>query len=162
MPLDLNQPPPQGSRSDDPGPPKQSGGLQSILPYTTALLVIVVIYVGWTMWSRYESNREATEAAQQKAADAERARNSEITQNGELSFTTFYASDAVVKRGQSTQMCYGVMNAKTVTLDPPVEQLKPTERHCFDIHPEKTTTYTITADDGAGHTKHMSLTVRVK
>lgn len=158
MPLNVDQQPPSSPLP----PPKQRSGLRAVLPYTTALMVIVAIYVGWILWSRYESNREATRAAEEKAAAAERARNQEITDNGALTFTTFYASDAVIHRGQSTQMCYGVINATTVKLDPPVEDLKPTERHCFDIHPTKTTTYTITATNASGQSKQVSLTVHVK
>jgi hypothetical protein len=59
-------------------------------------------------------------------------------------------------------LCYGVVNAKAVKVDPPVEQLKPSAHHCFEIAPKKTTTYTITADDGAGHTKSEALTIQVK
>lgn len=158
MPLDLDQPPP-----DKHGPPPtHRSGLRAVLPYTTAAMVIVIIYVAWVLWSRYESNQEAARAAEERAAAAERSVNQEITHGGELTFTAFYASDAVVKRGESTQLCYGVINAKTVKLDPPVEPLKPTERHCFDIRPARTTTYTITADNGAGQTKQLSVTVRVK
>jgi len=46
-------------------------------------------------------------------------------------------------------------------LDPPVEPIKPSYHHCVEIAPQKTTTYTITADDGAGHTKSLSLEVKV-
>jgi hypothetical protein len=55
-----------------------------------------------------------------------------------------------------------VTNAKTLKLDPPVAEIKPAYRHCLEIAPTKTTTYTITADDGKGHTKSESLTVRVE
>ena len=85
-----------------------------------------------------------------------------VLQHGQLTFTTFEASDGTLKRGQTTQLCYGVVNAKTVKLDPPVEAIKPSSRHCLDIAPKKTTTYTITADDAAGQTKSVSLTVRVQ
>ena len=133
-----------------------------MLPYTTVITIVVALYVAWTMYSRYSATRDAAEAARAKAAAAEQQRNALITQHGELSFTTFYASDAAVRPGQSTQLCYGVMNADSVTLDPPVEPVKPTERHCMEIAPKATTTYTITAKNSAGQSKSLSLTVRVK
>lgn len=150
------------SEQQPPDPPVSRSPLRAILPYTTVLTILVAAYVAWIMYSRYSSNKEAIEKAQASAAAAERQRNETITQHGELSFTTFYASDAQITPGHSTQLCYGVINAKTVKIDPPIEQLHPTERHCLDIAPKKTTTYTITADNGAGQTKSLSLTVRVK
>lgn len=136
--------------------------LRAILPYTTVITLLVFAYVAWVMYSRYASNKDAAEKAQQAAAAAEQQRNATITQHGELSFSTFYAENGTVTAGQYTRLCYGVLNAQSVKIDPPVEQLKPTERHCLDISPKKTTTYTISADNGAGQTKSLSLTVKVK
>lgn len=144
----------------DSQPPRSA--LRAILPYTTVVTIVVAVYVAWIMYSRYASDKEAVQKARESAAAAEQQRNAAITQHGELSFTTFYASDATVAPGQTTRLCYGVMNAKTVKMDPPVEELRPTERHCMDIAPKKTTTYTITAADDTGHTKTISLTVKVK
>jgi hypothetical protein len=143
-------------------PPATGKGLRAILPYTTVLTIVVALYAGWTVWSRHESAVEATRQAQEKAAAAEQERAADITAHGELTFTTFYASNAIVKRGESTRLCYGVMNAASVKLDPPVEPLHVTARHCLDISPVKTTTYTITATDSAGQSKSLSVTVRVK
>jgi len=68
-----------------------------------------------------------------------------------LKITQFY-SDPTVVRGSAAKvnLCYGVEGAKTVTLDPPVERLWPTIARCFEVNPTATTTYTITAEDGAG------------
>ncbi|HEX4773025.1 MAG TPA: hypothetical protein VH351_19485 [Bryobacteraceae bacterium] len=153
----LDQQPPDHS------PPAESKSiLRTILPYTTAAVIIAALYVAWTFWSRYQDTKQATEAAAEKKAQAQKDVYDQISQHGELTFTTFEAADGVLKPGQTTQLCYGVVNAKTVKLDPPVENIKPSFRHCLDISPKHTTTYTITADDGAGHTKTASLTVRVK
>jgi hypothetical protein len=51
----------------------------------------------------------------------------------------------------------------TLKIDPPVgEAVKPTNRHCVDIAPKQTTTYTITASNDKGDTKTASLTIQVK
>jgi hypothetical protein len=151
----MDQPPPQS------GSGRSGSPLRAILPYTTAAVIIVALYVAWILWSRYQAAQEAVAAAQQRQAQAQKDTYDQISQHGELTFTTFEAA-AVVKRGETTQLCYGVVNAKTVKLDPPVENIKPSFRHCLDITPKRTTTYTISADDGAGHTKTATLTVRVK
>jgi len=132
------------------------------LPYTTVAVILAALYVGWTFWSRHQETKAAVEAAEQKKAQAQKDVYDQISQHGELSFTTFESADGLLKPGQTTQLCYGVVNAKTIKLDPPVEDIKPSFRHCLDISPKRTTTYTITADDGTGHTKSASLTVRVR
>jgi predicted extracellular nuclease len=148
---------------DEPETPvrKQQRGLKSVLPYTTVAMIIAALYAGWTLYSRHEANVKAVADIQAKKAQAEKDSYDAATQHGELAFTTF-ETRSVVKRGETTQLCYGVVNAKSVKIDPPVEPIKPSYRHCMDISPNQTTTYTITADDGAGHTKSASLTVHVK
>jgi hypothetical protein len=157
MPSLLDEQPP-----DHTPQPESKSILRSILPYTMAAVIIAALYVAWTFWSRYQDAKQAAEAAEERKAQAQKEVYDQISQHGELTFTTFEAADGVLKPGQTTELCYGVVNAKTVKLDPPVENIKPSFRHCLDISPKHTTTYTITADDGAGHTKTASLTVRVK
>jgi hypothetical protein len=155
MPSLLDQPP------SEPEFPKARSPLRAILPYTTAAVVIAALYAAWIFWSRYQSAQQALADAQQRQAQAKKDIYDQISQHGELTFTTFEAP-GVLKRGETAQLCYGVVNAKTVKLDPPIEDIKPSFRHCLDITPKRTTTYTITADDGAGHTKTATLTVHVK
>ncbi len=143
------------------GQPQRSA-LRAILPYTSVAVVIAAIYVAWTLYSRHEENQRAVAEAQQKQAEAAKQSYDAATQHGELTFVTFEASAGVLKRGQTTDLCYGIVNAKSVKIDPPVEQIKPSYRHCMEIAPKKTTTYTITADDGAGHSKSLSLSVKVQ
>jgi hypothetical protein len=141
---------------------KQGSVLRAILPYTTVAMIIAALYVAWTFYSRSEANRAAVEAIQKKKAEENKQVVDQVYGSGEVKFTTMTADSGVLTLGQTTQLCYGVANAKAVKLDPPVEQLKPSYHHCFEIAPKKTTTYTITADDGAGHTKSESLTIEVK
>ena len=152
------------SLMDEPNLPPQRNDspLRKVLPYTTVLTIIVALWVAWIFYSRHAENAKAEADLQAKKEQAQKEAADFVLQHGELSFTTFEASDGILKRGQTTQLCYGVVNAKSVKLDPPVEQIKPSIRHCMDIAPKKTTTYTITAGDAAGHTKTASLTVRVK
>ncbi len=152
------------SLTDEPNlpPAGDESPFRKILPYTTVLLIIVVLWVAWILYSRHAENAKAAADLQAKQEQAQRDNANFVLQHGELTFTTFEAADGTLKPGQSTELCYGVVNAKSVKLDPPIEQIKPSIRHCMDIAPKKTTTYTITADDGAGHTKSVSLTVHVK
>ena len=136
--------------------------LQALLPYTTVAVVIAALYVAWTFYSRYESNRKAEQAIQAQKDAARKQIVEQVYGSGEIKFSTFSADSGVLKRGESTQLCYGVENAKTVKIDPPIEQAKPTYYHCVEITPKTTTTYTITAQDAKGNSKSESLTVQVR
>lgn len=153
--MTLTQPPNEPER-------KQRSALQAILPYTTVAMIIAALYVAWTFYSRHEANRAAAQAIQNKKAEENKQFVSDVYGSGEIKFTAMTADSGTLAPGQTTQLCYGVVNAKSVKIDPPIEQLKPSYHHCFEIAPKKTTTYTITADDGARHTKSESLTIQVK
>jgi ABC-type transport system involved in cytochrome bd biosynthesis fused ATPase/permease subunit len=149
------------SSNNQPEPTPQSH-LRALLPYTTVALIIAALYVAWTFYSRYESNRKAQEALQASKEEARKRVVDQVYGTGEIRFTTFGADSGVLRRGETTQLCYGVVNAKTVKLDPPVEQAKPSYHHCVEVAPKTTTTYTITAEDGRGNTKSESITIQVK
>lgn len=74
--------------------------------------------------------------------------------------TQFYAEPLVAK-GEKTNLCYGVENAKTVRIQPEVDKPWPAIARCFPVAPAQTTTYTLTAEDGSGHSVSQSVEVRV-
>lgn len=136
-------------------------GLKKILPYTTAMLIAAMLYVGYIFYSRRQSDMEA-EARLEAQKQAERQRTvAAVFGNGEIRFNQFTIDRTSLKRGETARLCYGVENATKVKMDPPVEQLKPTYLHCLDISPKQTTTYTITAEDGKGNKKIESLVLPV-
>jgi hypothetical protein len=134
--------------------------------YTTisaVILVAVLGYVGWIFYSRSEQNRAFERRAAAKAA-AQRERDEEAFEGmGGNSFAIlrFYASPASISRGDESELCYGVSNAKTVSISPPVGDVWPAFSHCVSIRPRKTTTYTITIADAAGNTRSSTTTLDV-
>ena len=76
-----------------------------------------------------------------------------------LEIIFFYASPGAVKAGESSSVCYGVMNARAVAIDPPVAQLTPSLNRCLQVTPRKTTRYTLTAEDAKGGKVSQSLVV---
>ncbi|SRR5579884_3177388 len=136
--------------------------MRKILRYTWILVAIAALYVAWIFYSRHEREASAEAAiARQKQKEAQRVDNL-IFGSGEIQFTTFGADNGVLRPGESTELCYGVVNAVRVEIDPPIEQAKPTYHHCVEIAPKKTTTYTIKATDAKGKTKSESLTIQVR
>ena len=150
----------------DPGEapaPKENSILPRLLWITSVGVIIAALYVGWTFYSRHQRSREAAEAVEKKQDDQRKRVANQIFGSGEIKFSTFSIATAALKRGETTQLCYGVVNATSVKLDPPPsEPLKPSYRHCLDIAPKKTTTYTITASNAKGESQSQSLTLRVE
>jgi hypothetical protein len=150
------------SLTDVPGEPPSKSLLQKIIPFTSVAVLIAMAYAGWTLYSRHEDNARFQQKFDEKQqADRQRIL-SQVFGSGEIRFNSFSAANHLLKRGETTQLCYGVENAKTLKLDPPLEEAKPTYRHCLTIAPTKTTTYTLTATDNAGHTQSRSLEVQVR
>lgn len=138
--------------------------LKNPFVYSTLIVGIVALYVGWTQYSRWQSNREYDRHARETQVEKQREQDkATVEQMGgsELAIQSFYATP-VIPRGESGQLCYGVANAKTVTLDPASGPMWPSYGRCIDVKPSKTTTYTLTATDAAGHTASQSVTIKVQ
>jgi hypothetical protein len=74
--------------------------------------------------------------------------------------TQFYASPPAIGRGEKTLLCYGVENAKAVTLAPGNQTLSAALSRCIDVTPAETTTYTLTAEgDGPAAKQETTVTV---
>ena len=144
---------------DAPQPPKSI--FQKLLPFTTVAMVLAMLYAGWTFYSRHQDSAKMQQEIDDKQQAARKKVVDKVFGSGEILFSNFSVDNGHLKPGETTQLCYGVENAKTLKLDPPVEPVKPSYHHCLEIAPKKTTTYTLTADDGAGHTKSLSLEVTV-
>jgi hypothetical protein len=130
-----------------------------------AIVVIVLLYMGYTFWARWQENSDL--AAKRQAAQSEEQRDEaqktfENLGGDEFKIMGFYATPGLIRPGDTVQMCYGVSNAKTVKLDPPEADVWPAANRCMQVSPKKTTTYTLTADDGKGNTKTATLTIEVK
>lgn len=135
--------------------------IRKILPYTTALAVLAVLYVAWVFTSRWVENRRVEREWAAKQAAADKA-DPAVAVGGALKILNFYASTGMIARGEEARLCYGVANAKTVRLDPPVERVWPSLARCFGVSPKRETRYTLTAEDEHGHTESQSIILQVK
>jgi hypothetical protein len=74
---------------------------------------------------------------------------------------SFYPRDSTVTEGGMTVLCYGVSNAKSVRIDPPVEGVSPALTRCVEVRPPKgETRYTLTAVGPDGQSISQSVTIR--
>jgi hypothetical protein len=144
------------------GPP---AGLRRFLRYSVVVVVLVALYVGWIFYSRWRENRAIEQGIDQQRAAERRAEAQRIGQQfggTSLAILNFYADPPTLRRGETADLCYGVANAKSVRLEPPSGPVWPSYARCFQISPKKTTTYTLSASDAAGHTKTTTVTVRIR
>ncbi len=102
--------------------------------YSSLLILIVAAYVGWIIFSGHQDTR----AYDKRAADAQEK-----------------------KRRETAQVCFGVANARTVTLEPQNSQVWPSHNLCVDVKTAKTTTYTLTATGADGKSVSRQVTVEV-
>jgi hypothetical protein len=133
-----------------------------ILPYTTVLLLIAIAYALYIWYSR----REATRAMQQRIEQQQQQSQSRPLPPEYLSdhakILSFTISPGAIHRGQSADLCYGTLNAKTITFDPPLAGAAPGSSHCLAIQPKQTTTYKLTAQAADGTSDTQSLTIVVR
>jgi len=135
------------------------------LLYSSIAIVVVAAYVVLVFLSRYDSNRLIERRNAERQAEQRREENRkeiELLGGSELAIRGFYVAPAVIRRGESAEVCYDVANAKTVTLDPPEAEVWPSHSRCFHVSPERTTTYTLTISDAAGKTATQSVEVTVR
>lgn len=141
---------------------ERGSGFRNFFLVTIAVLLFGGGYVGWVFYSRWEANQEL----ERKAAEQERSQDKQTFDamgGNRFDILSFGANPTVVDAGERSSLCYSVSNAKSVTIEPkPDEETWPAFSRCVNVSPRKTTTYTITIDDGAGHTKSAAVEVRVR
>lgn len=139
--------------------------IKNPLVYTFVTVAIVLVAVVFTMLSRWINTTAIERAAKQQRAEKQREQDRiAVERLGGKNFDIlmFYASPRVIQRGDSAKLCYGVSNAKTVALEPQEHAVWPSVSNCVDVSPTKTTTYTLTILDDAGHSKSQSLDLTVR
>src|SRR5271170_7597285 len=79
----------------------------------------------------------------------------------QVKILAFYPRDLMVTEGAATVLCYGVSNAKSVRIDPPVAGVSPALSRCVEVRPKGETRYTLTAEGSDGQTVSQSCTIRI-
>jgi len=102
------------------------------------LLAAAAIFDGAVFYFRWNSTREAEHAKTAKEAE-DAQKFLKIAGGNELKILAFYASPDILRRGEHTLLCYGVNDAKTVRLEPSVEEVWPSFTRCIQVSPRKQT-----------------------
>jgi len=137
-------------------------GLRAYIIVSAVAFLVVGIYVGWIFYSRWETNRALTE----KSAEKQRSQNQqtyEMMGGDRFEILSYAADPAVIRAGEQSSLCYSVSNAKVLKIEPQTEEpVWPAFGRCVHVNPRRTTKYTLTIEDGAGHTKTAEVEVQVQ
>ena len=145
--------------------PEPKPARKNPLLYSSIAVAIALLYVGCVFFSRWQENRAFEQKTKAEAAQKQRENDRasvELLGGNEFAIQIFYASPGVIHRGESTRLCYGVANAKTVKLEPQSNPVWPSHSRCVEVAPAKTTAYTLTIADAAGNTKSQTVEVKVQ
>jgi hypothetical protein len=135
--------------------------LLQIRRYLAIGMILAAAYAGWIFLNRSLSNRrfdhrnDADQQARSAAYDS-------IYGGTAVKILQFYGREASLTEGSSSVICYGVLNAKSVRIEPPVEGVSVSPNRCVEVAPPRDTRYTLTAEGADGHAVSESFTLRVK
>ena len=128
------------------------------------LRVAAVIAGGYLLYvflARHSAEKRVS--AQPAPSDAATSAFDAAYGGTDLKILQFYARDGVLYEGKSTVICYGVVNARSVTIDPPIQGgAYVSFNRCVEAAPKRDTTYVLTAEGNSGKTVSASFTIRVQ
>ena len=119
-----------------------------------------VVYAGWMFARRATDNWRPTQKSAtvtNRTAEVDR-----IYGGAEMKILQFYARDGRLIEGTSTILCYGVVNARAVRIEPSVQRIAPSINRCIEVAPERDTRYTLIAEGHNGQTVSESLLISVE
>jgi hypothetical protein len=99
--------------------------------------------VGWIYVMRYLSG--APKVAPDPVAELRRQEFLRIYGGKELKILHFYAAEGYIIEGQRVSICYGVLNAKSVRMEPPLDGVGVSLNRCVQDAPQVDTMYTLSA-----------------
>ena len=97
----------------------------------------------------------------ERRAEAPSSSSSEPSPADAARITQFYTTKALVSRGDTALVCYGVENATAVWLEPPRQELSAALARCVEVSPVADTTYKLTVEGADGKTVTGELKVAV-
>ena len=143
-----------------PDRPSFSSLLRRALPILTFLICVALLYDGFVFYIRWRDAQQVEREREKAEADRTR-RDIDMLGGDKLKILAFYAAPPAIHRGDRSLICFGVNAAKSVRIEPPVEELHPALSRCFQVSPRQDTEYKLIATDAAGHTATESLVIRV-
>ena len=113
-------------------------------------VIVLLLYTAWLIWQR-----------RQGAPPVRVERDPMAAYGKSVKILQFYGPREIAPGGKAL-VCYGVVNATALRLDPPVASVWPAPSRCLEVTPAKSTRYTITAEGTDHTTVSESIEIAVK
>ena len=126
--------------------------------FVRIVLAVVLVQLGWTWLQRHDANLRIRHLLEGRRPRADAF----IPDNGDVKIVQFYARAAEIIDGNRNLICYGVRNAKTLRLEPAVENVAPSLVRCFWVEPKQDTTYRLIAEGFDGKRDEAAFDVKVR
>jgi hypothetical protein len=134
--------------------------MKRIARYMLVVTALAVGYAAWVMIGRYMENRRIEERDRLQREVAGHVLPSDLS-GTKLKILQFYAVPAQLRPREKGKICYSVVNAKSLRIDPPVEAVWPSLSRCFEVAPQATTRYRLTAEGNDGSLVSESFVLKV-
>jgi hypothetical protein len=132
--------------------------VRRVATFGAAALAVVLCWLVWVI-----GERNAAESRMERARRASRERATQPLDDAKgVKILQFYTTSGEVIEGKQGIICYGVRNAKSVRIEPPVENLYPSYSRCFWVEPKQDTTYKLIAEGFDGREVSEEFQVKVK
>ena len=128
---------------------------------TALILAVAFVYLGGIFYSRRRDRQDFVRRLEEPKAAQDRAI---VDAHGgkKLTVLSFYATPGTVRPGARAQLCYGVSNARSVRIEPPVPNVWPSFSRCVEVSPAADTEYRLIAEDAEGNTATAATAIRVR
>jgi hypothetical protein len=123
-------------------------------------VVAAAVYAAWVFGSRSLRDRRwrSRQETPKASANAELER---LYGGTAVKILQFYAREGNLTEGGKSVICYGVVNAKSVRIEPPVDGVFVALNRCVGVAPDRDTRYTLTAEGTDGRTVSESFLLSV-
>jgi hypothetical protein len=128
--------------------------------YLLIPVAAAAVYTAWVFGSRHSLDQR-WRASRPASRPADNPEFDGVYGGSAVKILQFYAREGTLTEGTKSVICYGVLNAKSVRIEPPVEGVFPALNRCVPIAPARDTRYTLTAQGTDGATVSESFVIGV-
>jgi hypothetical protein len=128
--------------------------------FTLIFIALLGIFLGWVFYTRW-SDKQALIRRLEEQKESREGKLPDVYGHGKLTIMNFYSAPPVIRPGETALLCYSVVSADSVRIEPPVGDVWPSISRCVEIAPKKDTVYKLIASDAEGNTLTAETTVKV-
>jgi hypothetical protein len=133
--------------------------VRQVFLFVQMAAIVVVAYMALVMVNQRIADQQREQQRKQFDGFAEFERAYGGTA---VKIVQFYSREGTLFEGSTTVLCYGVANARSVRIEPPVEGVSVSISRCVELAPEQDTRYTLIAEGNDGHVVSESFVLKVR